>query len=373
VDVLPGHRWVRLFVLARLTSTGVAVALLAAHQGTPHDTALALVGLAYGALTAAAAWSRPALFASRAAWALDTAVALVLVLGSEDWRSPFYLLALTTLAAPAASLPLPRALAWGIGFTVAYGVIAVVTGIDVRELRTSARLDTLATHLLLPLVATAGAAYSAEALRRLAAERARAERLAVETERRRIAWELHDSAKQRLHAAALMLSASEPDPLVAGALQELQGATADMETSIAELRSPLEGRPLAEALRDRAAELQPLTGAAIRVDGAAPALPAVTATHVYRIVAEAMTNAVRHAHAAAIHVRLGAEGGALRATVVDDGDGLPERTRPGAGGLLTMRSRAFAIGGRLTVEPGPGDRGTRVGLDLPLHEGAVPR
>jgi signal transduction histidine kinase len=365
-----GHRWVHLFVLARLLATAVALALLAAHAGTGHDTVLALLGLSYGAGTALAAWSRPQLFASRTAWTLDALAALALVLGSEEWRSPFYLLALTTLAAPAATLALDRALGWGLAFTLAYAAVALVTGVDVGQLRTSARLDTLATHLLLPLVATTGAAYSADALRRLAAERRRAERLAVETERRRIAWELHDSAKQRLHAAALMLSATEAEPLVASALQELQGATADMDTAIAELRSPLEDRPLEEALRERAVELQRLTAAAIRVQGAVPPLPATTATHVYRIVAEAMTNAVRHAHAQAIDVRLAAEGGALRATVVDDGDGLPDRTRPGAGGLLTMRSRAFAIGGRLTVEPGPGQRGTSVGLDLPITEGA---
>ena len=355
-----GHRSIQLFVAARLVAAGLAVVLVLVHHG---GNELALAGLAWGAGTAAAAWSRPAWTARPAAWGLDAVVALGLILASGDWRSPFFLLGLTTLAAPAGRLPLPRALAWGLGFTALYGAVAVATGIG--DLHTSARLDTLATHLLLPLVATAGVAVSADARRR-------AERLAVETERRRIAWELHDSAKQRLHAAALMLSAAPADPLVAGALQEVQGAGADMETSIAELRSPLEGRPLAQALRDRAAELRPLTDARIAVDGAAPELPAVTATHVYRIVAEAMTNAVRHARPGAIEVRLAADGDHLRATVTDDGDGVPEVVRPGAGGLLTMRSRAFAIGGRLTVEPGPGDRGTRVGLDLPIPEGATP-
>ena len=49
-------------------------------------------------------------------------------------------------------------------------------------------------------------AYAAEALRRLAVERTTRERLAIEAERRRIAWELHDSAKQRLHAAHLLVT-----------------------------------------------------------------------------------------------------------------------------------------------------------------------
>jgi len=354
------RRWITLFVLARLAATGVAVALLAVHHGTRHDTALAIAVLAWGSLTAAAAWARPSLFASPAAWVLDAGVALALVVGSQDWRSPCFLFALTTLAAPAASLPLRPALAWGLGFTLLYALLAIATGLG---LTTSAQLDTLATHLLLPLAVIGGIAYGAAAMRR-------AEVLAVQTERRRIAWELHDSAKQRLHAAALMLSAADGDPLVDSALQEVQGAAADMETSIAELRSPLEDRPLDRALRDRADELEALTPARIAVVGDAPSLPAVTAAHVYRIVAEAMTNAVRHAHPGAIEVRLDADGDRLRASVTDDGAGLPETLRPGAGGLLTMRSRAFAIGGRLTVERGPGDRGTRVDLDLPLTEGA---
>ena len=92
----------------------------------------------------------------------------------------------------------------------------------------------------------------------LAAERSARERLAIEAERRRIAWELHDSAKQRLHAAHLLVTSLQgrvPDALertVARAGVELESAASDMDTSLAELRSPLEGRRLDDAVRARA-------------------------------------------------------------------------------------------------------------------------
>ena len=66
--------------------------------------------------------------------------------------------------------------------------------------------ETLAIHLSLPTLLVGGLAYVCDTLRRLSEERSQRERLAIEAERRRIAWELHDSAKQRLHAAHLLVS-----------------------------------------------------------------------------------------------------------------------------------------------------------------------
>ena len=110
-------------------------------------------------------------------------------------------------------------------------------------------------------------AYAARAAERLRRERERAERLALQAERQRIAWELHDSAKQRVHAAHLMLSA-------------LDGRLADDGAPWSSMRSascaprrptwrpaspscarPLDGRPVDELLRERAAELEPRHGA----------------------------------------------------------------------------------------------------------------
>ena len=66
--------------------------------------------------------------------------------------------------------------------------------------------ETLAIHLSLPFLLVCALAYAADALRRLGEERTLRERLAIEAERKRIAWDLHDSAKQRIHAAHLLVS-----------------------------------------------------------------------------------------------------------------------------------------------------------------------
>jgi signal transduction histidine kinase len=92
--------------------------------------------------------------------------------------------------------------------------------------RTTVGLEILATHLTLPVVITLGLASASDILRRLKDEQSRAQHLAVETERRRIAWELHDSAKQRLHAAHLVLSSLPPSEPLELALEQLQAAAA---------------------------------------------------------------------------------------------------------------------------------------------------
>ena len=86
------------------------------------------------------------------------------------------------------------------------------TELDANTLESTIRLETIATHLMVPVVVVLALAYAAEILERLRGERLRSERLAVESERQRIAWELHDSAKQRVHAAHLVLSALRGPP-----------------------------------------------------------------------------------------------------------------------------------------------------------------
>ena len=200
----------------------------------------------------------------------------------------------------------------GRGFSTAYGVVALLTNqLPDDTLTNTIRLETLATHLFVPVLITATLSYSSLLLERLRTARSQSERLALQAERQRIAWELHDSAKQRVHAAHLMLTALDgaiaDDPsrqLLDGAVGELRAATSDMETSVAELRTPLDGRPVDALLRERAAELSQTGVARIDVTGRLPALPPLVAAHTYRIAAEALTNAVRHADCTAISVTL---------------------------------------------------------------------
>jgi signal transduction histidine kinase len=306
-----------------------------------------------------------------AAWVVDFTVTLAFVLASGDWRSPFYLLWLASLALPATSLPLRRAVWLGAGAALMYLVVAIAGGPVPGRLQ-PVSTETLAIHVSLPFMLVVALAYAAEALRRLSSERTARERLAIEAERKRIAFELHDSAKQRLHAAHLLVTSLQGRvgaPLeltVERAAIELESATSDMDTSLAELRSPLEGRRLDEALRERAAELVTNGTPAIAVRGRAPDLPPLVGAHAYRIACEALTNALRHADATKIDVAFSRPPGALRLSVRDDGRGLPDRTRRGATGLLAMENRAATIGARLNVSSASDGSGALIELDIPL-------
>jgi signal transduction histidine kinase len=373
------ERWFALLSMTRVLGTAVAVALLMGHRVTHHDVTLAAVTLAWSAFTLAAFAQSERLRRAPAAWALDAAAALALVLASGDWRSPFYIYALTTLVLPATALPWSAALGCGVAFSCAYGIVAVLTRqVPSDTLGNTIRLETLATHLFVPVMVVLALAYSSGLLDRLRRARAESERLVLEAERRRIAWELHDSAKQRVHAAHLMLSALDarlPDAdreLVGHALGELRAATADMETSVAELRTPLDGRPVDELLRERARELAPTGTARIDIVGRLGPLPPLIAAHTYRIAAEALTNAVRHAGCTAITVTLDPSRGGGELVVADDGVGLPAGGRAGftgGHGLRSMRGRAETIGARLEIGPAPGGHGTRIALALPTPGG----
>ena len=360
--------WTQLFVTTRLFAAGAAIVLLSVHRVTDHDVELLLATLVWTVFTCVAAVRWDGLHRQPAAWVVDTAVVLGLILLSEDWRSPFYVYGLTTLILPVTELRARPAVAWGISYVLLYFAIAVITALPAaRTLRETARLETLATHLLLPLVVTLALGYAAGILRRLHEEREQREQLAVDAERQRIAWELHDSAKQRLHAASLVLSTLDPaPPQVVHAGRELDAAVADMQSAIDELRTPLDGRPLDAALRERAAELADITGMKITVRGGAPPLPVTTRAHVHRIAAEALTNAVRHSAATHIDVDIARRDGRLLVRVRDDGTGMPAEPRPGASGLRGMAGRAATIGADLDIGPGEDGRGTAVVLALPL-------
>ena len=366
-------RWIALLLMTRLLAAGVAVLLLVVHRVTGHDPLLISAVVAYTTVSLAAFSTLPRLQLAPVAWLADGVAALALVAASEDWRSPFYVLMLTALILPSTSLPFRAALAWGVTFTLAYFGVAIYTELDPETLESTSRLETIATHLMVPLVVVLALAYAAEVLERLRDERLRSERLAVESERQRIAWELHDSAKQRVHAAHLVMSAlhnqveGDQAELVGHALAELRAAGADMDTSVAELRTPLEGRSLERLLDERAAELAAASDAQITVGGTIGELPAHVAAHAYRIGAEALTNAVRHSEASRIDVRLSRNGATATIEVRDDGRGLPTIRRPGSNGLRAMRARAETIGAALSIGPSDGGSGTRVALTLPTE------
>ena len=370
--------WFALFAITRAAAACIAPLLQLLQHYELREQVLALVGLGYGAGSILLLACRPGLQKRPSIWTLDALAVLGLVLASGEWRSPFYLMALTALILPATALSPRFALAFGFAFVAGYFGVALIDGVDWQAVATTARFEAFATHLLVPLLVTTALAYAAALMSSLEREREHSERLALDAERQRIAWELHDSAKQRIHATHLVLSALRDesgagngnggldDASLTLALRELDAAATDMDTSLRDLREPLVEGALDAALREWADRLAAAARVTIDVVGDAPTLPPFVAAHAYRIGREALTNAVRHASASHVEVVLRVGDGRLHLVVADDGKGLPRRARAGANGLRSMRSRARALGGELSITSGEEARGTVVALHAPL-------
>lgn len=197
---------------------------------------------------------------------------------------------------------------------------------------------------------------------------------AREEERRRLRRDLHDGLGPVLTGvgfqadAARNLVVSDPDQAIE-VLRRLRAETTaaidDVRRLVDDLRPPaLDQLGLIGALRERAEQLSWAGGPAVTVEAPAtlPTLSAAAEVAAYRIATEAVTNAVRHADAGRIEVRLDA-GDGLRIEVNDDGPDDSEPWRPGVG-LRSMQERAAELGG--TLRAGPGDDGGRVVATLPL-------
>ncbi|TQJ88032.1 sensor histidine kinase [Streptomyces sp. SLBN-31] len=207
------------------------------------------------------------------------------------------------------------------------------------------------------------------------AERTREEeaRRRVAEERLRIARDLHDLLAHSITLIGVQTSvaahvlAADPERLdretVAKALDDIaetcRTARGELRGTLEVLREAdcpdgrgplpgLDGLPdLVEAARLAGARVEPT----VRVEQAPPAVGAAA----YRIVQEALTNAVRHAGPEpAVRVELNEADGALRLTVTDDGTGPTPGTAPGFG-LVGMRERARSVGG--TLDAGPREAG----------------
>lgn len=94
-------------------------------------------------------------------------------------------------------------------------------------------------------------------------------------------------------------------------------------------------------------------------------LPPNTVVTLYRIVQEAINNAVRHANASTIDVRLGQEEGQTHITIEDDGSGILKTATRRNGGLKNMQTRASLIRARFSVETRAQGSGTRLQITLP--------
>ena len=230
------------------------------------------------------------------------------------------------------------------------------------------------------LVRTAGAA-AALALenQRLTAElRAKIEELrasrarlveAGDAERRRLERDLHDGAQSRLVALALKLKLArmrvEPESEAAELLDE---SSAELQASLNELRELARGlHPAVLADRGLDAAVRILASRApVSVDVLAlPAerLPAAIELAVYFVVAEALTNVAKYAHASTATLAINTADGRVTVEVNDDGVGGADVTA--GSGLRGLSDRVAALDGRLTVVSPPGE-GTRLRAEIPL-------
>ena len=185
----------------------------------------------------------------------------------------------------------------------------------------------------------------------------------TERERQRIGHDLHDTLCQHLTATSLSLQvlsgklaeASLPQAKDADAGVELIEEAIDLTRKLAKGLFPLEleGEGLASALRElcRSTADRYHIKCEFNSDSETPALDSATATHLYRIAQEAVTNAIKHGHGSQVNVGLSRLEGDLILSVTDDGMGLPESIPEQRGfGLRIMASRAGMIGGTFSVK-----------------------
>jgi signal transduction histidine kinase len=208
--------------------------------------------------------------------------------------------------------------------------------------------------------------------RELEAERDAYARLAVRHERARVARELHDIVAHHLSiiavtaAAGRMGAPAEAGERFAGIAEAGERALAEMARLVQVLGDePGDHRAQLERLLDQA------TAAGLNVR-ATPLpreveLPHEVGATAHRVVQEGVTNALKHAAGADLHVLLAVRDGSLEVRVRDSGGrALPALRGTGAGlGLTGLRERTAAIGGRLDAAPAPGG-GWQLRAELPM-------
>jgi two-component system sensor histidine kinase UhpB len=229
-----------------------------------------------------------------------------------------------------------------------------------------------------PNVAALAGAFN-DMLDRLEAERresALAALMIQESERRRVARELHDEVGQTLTGAMLQiegLALNLPAELHPQ-LDELRETARHGTEEVRRIAQRLRPEALEDlGLRSGLAALATALAQQARLDvrrhlEAAPALDEEQELVIYRVAQEALTNVARHARAGAVELVLAHDQRRTVLTVDDDGQGLPAGALTSANGIRGMRERAMLIGADLDLSARAGG-GTRVRLTVPHRTG----
>jgi signal transduction histidine kinase len=230
------------------------------------------------------------------------------------------------------------------------------------------------------LVDAALAAERQAATERERAEAARAQ--ALLQERARMAREIHDTLAQSFTGIVLQGEAARARRAhgeEAVAWEHLEQSTKLAKFGLSEARRSvlalrplvLEQRGLVPALQDLAARvaIPEAFDCAVEVPVAFGRLAAADEDALFRVVQEALTNALRHGSARRVTVRLVRHGGGVEMTVRDDGSGFDPALVQSAAtghGLENAAARIAALGGQLDVETSPG-RGVRIVVHMPVR------
>lgn len=200
----------------------------------------------------------------------------------------------------------------------------------------------------------------------------------LENERQRIGMDLHDQTladMTRLHRRIARLQLLEQIPAA-----ELVPVGQALQESMQELRLIIDAvKPtvlqlfgFVEGLEDlllrsvRNSGLNIVSRLRDNTGGLANDLAEPQQIALFRIIQEAVNNAIKHAAPNVIIVEITATGSHLQLTIVDDGPGLDSVSRLETGGIKNMRIRAQLLGAQVQIEKGPHDKGTCVQVSLPL-------
>ncbi|MGN6867341.1 MAG: GAF domain-containing sensor histidine kinase [Solirubrobacteraceae bacterium] len=255
--------------------------------------------------------------------------------------------------------------------------LGVLAGINGEGERAFAEED---EQLLMSVAASAATAVATA--RSVAAARLRMSVEAADQARARWARELHDETLQGLTGARMVLSGgmARDDPAALRRAAEAADAhladeTRKLRDLIAELRpAALDDLGLGPAIESLAKRQAAIGGFSVELEVELESegrLNRDTETAIYRIVQEALSNAVKHAQAREVSLRVTQLPDRVQVAVEDDGDGFEPDDARGGFGLTGMRERALLAGGRLwvtSVEGGP----TRVAAVLPLPTAGQP-
>ncbi|TBL67917.1 sensor histidine kinase [Paenibacillus thalictri] len=204
---------------------------------------------------------------------------------------------------------------------------------------------------------------------------------AIVEERQRLARELHDAVSQQLFAISMTATAAlrtldkdfDKAQRQIYLIEEMASvAQSEMRALLLHLRPVhLEGKHLHEGLVELLQELTAKVPMDIHWEVAEDIrLPKGIEDHLFRIVQEAMSNALRHSKATRLEIKLAQPGDIIRLTIRDNGVGFNlDEKRQASYGILTMRERVNEIGGSLSIITAP-EKGTRLEIRVPvLSEG----